>query len=381
MKIYKLSMISIAVTMILVFSAACSDLIADTPGNLVSKGNESFRKGDYKGAVGYYEKASVKKPESSVILFNTGDVLYKKGDFKGAEEYFRKAASKTRELDLEARAWYNMGNCAFRDGQRQADSDLKKALEQYKESVRLYGTALERDSTLTDAALNMEVARLVIKDILDRIKQQEEKMKQQQEKMRGIVDSLVSLADRQDRALQESKKLSAEKSKGVSGWKNDTGKLGKKQEDIKRGTSDVKDKLKEMFDKKIPPSVQQAQAHIDSSLTGQEEAAERISDLEPENAAVGQKESSEQLKKAIASLTENKDKKQEKKQEQDKGNKQKNKNNKQQDQQDQQKKQNQQASKKKENETAEKILSEEKKNREKREQQASSGYRSVEKDW
>ncbi|MCD6380454.1 tetratricopeptide repeat protein [bacterium] len=378
MKIYKLSMISAAVAMTLVFSAAFSNLAADSPRNLVSKGNESFRKGDYKGAVGYYEKASVKEPESSVILFNTGDVLYRKGDFKGAAEYFEKTASKTRELALEARAWYNMGNCAFRDGQRQTDSDLKKALEQYKESVRLYGTALGRDSTLTDAALNMEVARLVIKDILDRIKQQEEKMKQQQEKMREIVDSLVSLADRQDKALQESKKLSAEKSKGVSGWKDGTGKLGKKQEEIKRGTSDVKDKLKEMFDKKIPPPVQQAQAHIDSSLTGQGNAAERISDFEPENAVVGQKESSEQLKKAIASLTENKDNQKQKKKDQNKGNKQKNKDNK---QQEQPKKQAEKASEKKENETAEKIISEEKKNREKREQQAGSGYRSVEKDW
>jgi len=178
MKVYKLSVISALVAMVLLFSAAFSDLAADTPGKLVSKGNDSFRKGDYKSAVEYYEKASVKKPESPVILFNRGDVFYKKGDFKEASEYFKKAANKTRELALEAKAWYNMGNCAFREGQRQTDSDLKKALEHYEESVRLYGTTLERDSTLTDAALNLEVARLVIKDLLDRIKQQEEQQKQ-----------------------------------------------------------------------------------------------------------------------------------------------------------------------------------------------------------
>ena len=377
MKIYKLSIMLAAATLILVFSALFSDLTADTPEKLVSTGNESFRKGDYKSAVEYYERASVKKPESAVILFNTGDALYKKGDFKGAAEYLRKAAIKTRELVLEARAWYNLGNCAFREGQRQGDSDLEKSLEHYQESVGWYGTALERDSTLTDAAVNMEVTRLVIKDLLDRIKQQKEKMEQQQEKMREIVDSLVSHAGRQDKAMQEGEELSAEKSNGYSDWKNGAGKLEKKQQKIKKGTTDVKDKLNEMFEKKIPPPVQQAQAHIDSSLTGQGDAAEKLSALEPENALGGQKESSEQLKKAIASLTENEDKQQDK-QQQDKGNKQENKDNK---QQEQPKKQEDKASEKIENETAKDILSEEKENREKRKRQAGSGYRSVDKDW
>ena len=380
MKIYKLSIVSAAATLILVFSALSSALFADTPGKLVSKGNESFRNGDYKGAVEYYEKASVKKPESSVIFFNTGDAFYKKGDFKGAAEYFKKAAIKTRELALESRAWYNMGNCAFREGQRQVENDLEKALEHYQESVGLYGTALERDSTLADAALNMEVARLVIKDILDHIKKQKEKMEQQQEKMREIVDSLVSLAGRQDKALQEGRELSVEKSNGSSDWKDGTGKLKKRQEEIRKGTTDVKDKLKEMFEKKIPPPVQQAQAHIDSSLSGQGDAAEKLSALEPENAADGQKESSGQLKKAIASLTENEDKQQGKQQEkqQEKGNKQKEDNN---EQQEQQKREIEKESEKKEKETAKDILSEEKENREKRRKQAGSGYRPVEKDW
>ncbi|HMA75688.1 MAG TPA: tetratricopeptide repeat protein [Candidatus Krumholzibacteriaceae bacterium] len=379
MKPRRLSIIFCSAALVLVISTAFSELSADTSGNLVSKGNDSFRQGDYKSAAAYYQKASVEKPESPVILFNTGAALYKEGDFKEAREYFQKAAEKTRELNLESRAWYNMGNCSFREGQRQADSDLEKALEHYKESVRLYGTALEKDSTVTDAALNMEVARIVIKDLLDRIKQREEKKKRQQKKMREIVDSLVSLADRQDKALQRDRELTSEKSKGASGWKDRVGNLQEKQKSIKEGTAEVNDKLKGMFDKKPPSSVEQALSHIDSSLAGQNTAVEKLSVFEPEKASDGQKESSEQLRKAVAELTDNQDKEQKKKEQREKGDKQNKKNNKQKNQQ--QKKEKEKEPEKKVNETAKDILSEEKKNREKRKRQSGSGYRDVDKDW
>ncbi|MDZ7859122.1 MAG: tetratricopeptide repeat protein [Candidatus Krumholzibacteriota bacterium] len=379
MKPRKLLIIFCIASLVLVISTAFSELTADTSGDLVSKGNDSFRQGDYKSAAEYYQKASVKKPESPVILFNIGAALYKEGNFKEAGEYFKKAAGKTRELNLESRAWYNMGNCSFREGRRQTDSDLEKALEHYKESVRLYGTALEKDSTVTDAALNMEVARIVIKDLLDRIKEQEEKKKKQQKKMREIVDSLVSLAGRQDKALQRDRELASEKSKGVSGWKERVGNLEKKQKSIKEGTAGVNDKLKEMFDKKPPSSVKQALSHIDSSLAGQKDAAERLSAFEPENASGGQKVSSEQLKKAIAELTDNQDENQQKKEQQGKGDKQNKKNDKQ--KKPQQKKQKEKEPAKKENETAKDILSEEKESREKRKRQSGSGYRDVDKDW
>lgn len=159
--------------------AASGAALADSPGRLVSKGIKHYNRKDYVKALDLYDMASVKAPESAIIAFDRGDAFYKKEDYEKAREQFQQAASKSTSLPFEAKAWYNLGNCAFKEGGRQEDSDLKKALESYQESVKLYGTALEKDPKLHDAAENMEIARLKIKDLLDKIKNQEQNQKQQ----------------------------------------------------------------------------------------------------------------------------------------------------------------------------------------------------------
>ena len=166
----------------LCLAAASGTALADSPGSLVSKGIHQYNKKDYAKALDFYDLASVKAPESAIIAFDRGDALYQKGDYEKAREQFQQAASKSESLPFEAKAWYNLGNCAYKEGGRQEDSDLRKALESYQESVKLYGTALEKDPKLRDAAENMEIARLKIKDLLDKIKNQEQNQKQQGDK-------------------------------------------------------------------------------------------------------------------------------------------------------------------------------------------------------
>ena len=160
--------------------ATSGPAFADSPGRLVSKGNRQYQKKDYAKALDLYDKASVKAPESAIIAFNRGDAFYKKEDYEKAREQFQQAVSKTKSLPFEAKAWYNLGNVAFKEGGRQEDSDLQKALESYQESVKFYGTALEKDPKLREAAENMEIARLKIKDLLDKIKNQQQNQQGQQ---------------------------------------------------------------------------------------------------------------------------------------------------------------------------------------------------------
>jgi len=152
-------------------AAACA--FADSPGRLVSKGNREYHKKAYAKALDLYDKASVKAPESAIVAFNKGDAFYRTGDFEKAREQFQQAASKTKSLPFESKAWYNLGNCSFESGKRQEDSDLQKALESLQESVKFYGTALEKDPANKPAAENLEIARLKIKDLLDKIKKQQ----------------------------------------------------------------------------------------------------------------------------------------------------------------------------------------------------------------
>ncbi len=351
---------------------------ADSAGKLVSKGNRAYQKQQYDEAASLYGKASVKMPESGIIAFNLGDVLYQQEDYAGAREHFEDAAMKTRDLSLEARAWYNTGNCAFAQGSRQVDSDMEKALGFYEESVNFYATALEKDPSLTNAAHNMEIARLFIKDLLDRIQKQKEQMQQMQEQMKEIVDSLLVAIGRQEKAQERSLDLDDPARKAAPGWKESIDRLAGDQADIAGSTSDVSGRLGELFPSEIPEQVGQAIAHLDSAGVDQNNSVSDLASADPVSAAVDQGEALEQMNKALELLTQgeqdNKDQQGEDGEQQEKGQQ-----DQQQDQQEQPppEQQEQQAR----SETARSILEEEKENRKKRKQQAAGGYKKVEKDW
>ena len=366
------------ITAALITLAISRPALAENASDLVKKGNSSFRDGKYREAIEFYDRASVKEPESPIIFFNRGDALYRNGEFVKAAEHFMKTANRTKDLRLEARAWYNMGNSSMMLGKRQSDSDMKKALEHYRESVNRYQTALKKDSTLHDAAVNMEIARILIKDLLDKIKKQQEMNRKRQEQAREIVDSLISIAKRQDKAGKETSAAARSKRENKRGWKGKTGQVTKDQKEIENKTGHVKGKIGEIPGAEQTPALQQALTHVDSALISQDKALEKLEQMSPEQAKNHQDESLEQIMKAVAAMTENNNQGQ---QPQDQSGDQDQKQQKV--QQEGEPRQNQQREKADRNATAQQILAEEKQDQEKRRKmkQRSSGYRPVEKDW
>ncbi|MCK4350610.1 MAG: tetratricopeptide repeat protein, partial [Candidatus Krumholzibacteria bacterium] len=188
---------SIAAVFALALLLGSAASFAESPRSLVRKGNRSLKKGELDKALEYYERASVDAPESPIVALDSGLAYLKREQYASAREHFEKAALASDDLGIEAMAWYNIGNTAFKQAKRQEDSDLEKALEHYKEAVGFYQTALEKDPEISDAAFNLEITRLTIKDLLDRINKQREMMEQMQEQMKELVDSLQSLAQRE----------------------------------------------------------------------------------------------------------------------------------------------------------------------------------------
>ena len=77
-------------------------------------------------------------------------------------------------MKLVAKAKYNLGNCYFQHGSKQKDSDLQKSLEDLQTSIVCWRSAMEIDPENEKAAKNIEVARLIIKDIIDQLNKQKE---------------------------------------------------------------------------------------------------------------------------------------------------------------------------------------------------------------
>ena len=108
--------------------------------NLIKEGNKAFADSNFVDAFALYEKALVENPSSDAALFNKAVTLtyMANEDNKGtandprvkAVEIFESIARTSPDNELAEKAYYNMGNMAFREG------DYAAAIEQYKGALR-----------------------------------------------------------------------------------------------------------------------------------------------------------------------------------------------------------------------------------------------------
>jgi hypothetical protein len=348
----------------LLFLTAVSAL-ADSPADLVERGNRALADGEAQAALDAYDEASVRMPESGRVQFNRGVALFHLEDYAKAREAFDAAALKTRDLTLEARCKYNLGNCAFREAERQKDSDLRKAIEQYQNCIRYYQDALKLDPEFTDAAHNIEVTRLILKDLLDQLKKQQEEQKKQQEEQQKLVEKLKELIERQKKAVADSKALADEKPQP-----EDFGEQASEQADAQR---DLKDETQQLSARMPQPQQQAGQPPapagdvkklLDEAAGEQALAEAQLRKPDLGEARPSQERAAEKLQEAL-------DKMNGQQQPQQGG---------QQQQQDQQPEEQQQAQTP-QDEKAHDILDEEEDNRERRRMRAPAGHRPVDKDW
>jgi tetratricopeptide (TPR) repeat protein len=361
----------------------CSQVCAGSPAKLVKEGNEAYLAGKYDDALSAYEEAFVEAPEAPQIYFNKGASLYQKGDYSGAAEAFEKAALKSKDIRLEASSKFNLGNCAFREAERQQDSDLNKALEACGRSIQHYQDALDLDPDFTEAAENIEVVRLVMKTILDEINKQKEAQKKQQEAMQKTAKQLKDLIEKQQTALTRNQQLQNDRRQ-----KGDSPELRDKIQDLARDQKDLK-KETEALAKNMPkpsgqntsPAESPAQQHLKNAAKEQAAASGNLEQQNMSEAENNQKKALEALKKALSSLGENKkcEGQQQEQQQQDGGQQEKQ-------QQAQSSDEPSQCEESQEamaqmSDDAKDILEEEKENKNRRRMQSAGGHRDVDRDW
>ena len=265
---------------------------------LVQKGNNAYQNEQYPEALEAYEKASIDKPESPIIYFNKGAVYYQQGDYQKATEFFEQAAIKSKDLKLEAKSHYNLGNTAFRESSRQRDSDLKKSLKALENSIRHYQRALQLDPSQDGASYNIEIARLTMKQVLDEIKKQQEQAEEQQEKQNEIADKLRSLIQGQENLEQKTKSLKDKKRKNTKFNGDQSKKLSKNQRNLRNKTKDLAQELES------PP--QKAQDHLNRSMRYQERAEKNLNEEKLSQAEMEQKNSTKEMKKALEAMNQGK---------------------------------------------------------------------------
>lgn len=272
---------------------------AETVADLVDQGNAAYAAQDYDAAIAAYDEAAVETPESPHIYYNKGTALYQKGDYTAASKAFEKAAVKSKDIKLEAKSKFNRGNCSFREAERQQDSDLNKALEACETSIRFYQEALSLDPEMTEAAKNVEVVRLIMKNILDEIQKQKEAAKQQQQAAQQIKEKLQELIKRQQQALDRNRKLQTEDQSLAASKIRD---LSQDQKEIRQQTEDLIPEIPKACGQ--PPAQQKnpVEQHLKNAVTEQEAASGNLDQSHIKEAETNQEKAVKELKDALASL-------------------------------------------------------------------------------
>lgn len=166
--------------------------------SLTEEGNALYQAGKYDEALQAYEQAEREQPESAEILFNKGNATLQKGDTAKAREAYEAAAMHTRDPALEAKCQFNLGHADFLEGEKKVPAAPREALPLYERSIRHFQNALRADPRLAEAGENIEIARIKLKDLMDRIQEQEESARKQQEQRQETGEEQEDQQERND---------------------------------------------------------------------------------------------------------------------------------------------------------------------------------------
>ncbi|MFH1071372.1 MAG: tetratricopeptide repeat protein [Candidatus Glassbacteria bacterium] len=138
---------------LLFFAGSWTDVFRSLP----EKAEREYQAKNYDKALGLYQEAQTRNPDSDTLAYNLGNTLYQLGRFDEAAGQFGRIVEKKNPA-LEPRAIYNMGNTLFQMGrQAQKNEYLQQALDSFKKSIML-------DPQDEDAKYNYELTHKLIRD-------------------------------------------------------------------------------------------------------------------------------------------------------------------------------------------------------------------------
>lgn len=135
--------------------------------NYIAKGNEAYKKGDYKTAIDNYKNALRKEPENGTARFNLANALQKQNQTEQSKKEYDKIIASADVNSLKSESNYNKALDFVKE------KDLKNAVTFFEES-------LKEDPTDDDARENLQKAINDLKKQQQQNQPQNQKQKQQQ---------------------------------------------------------------------------------------------------------------------------------------------------------------------------------------------------------
>lgn len=141
---------------------------------------KAYQEGQFNKASVLYQKEQQKDTENSIINYNLGNSFYKDVNYTLAINALENAL-KTQDLELQQKAFYNLGNAYFRSGEQSLQTNPKQTIEFWEEALKNYQNAIELNSQDSDAQQNLEFVKKKLEELKHQ-QQQQDKQDQQNQK-------------------------------------------------------------------------------------------------------------------------------------------------------------------------------------------------------
>ncbi|HQU09297.1 MAG TPA: hypothetical protein PLV25_04985, partial [Opitutales bacterium] len=132
---------------------------------------ESEPQGTLPPELAYLRSEAAKHPEDLRYAYNFGTRAYELGDYALATPPLEAATAST-DIPLQQKAFYNLGNTLYREGQQLRPENPNKTLEIWKGSLTNFKSACELDPSDANAHYNKQFVENKIKELEDELKKQ-----------------------------------------------------------------------------------------------------------------------------------------------------------------------------------------------------------------
>ncbi len=134
------------------------------------RGEQAYNSGDYASAAQVYREAAKEAPDNAQLQFNLGAAAYKDKKYDESLSAFQTALN-VQDISLQNKAYYNMGNTLYRQGEGTEKSKPQDTVKRWEESIKAYEGALKLDPDDKDAKYNQEYVKKKLEALKKKQKQ------------------------------------------------------------------------------------------------------------------------------------------------------------------------------------------------------------------
>jgi Ca-activated chloride channel homolog len=133
-------------------------------GDGASGALRDYNKGNFTNALAEYQRLATVETNDLRLVFNAGTAAYQATNYDEALKCF-KIVTAAQDLQLQQKAYYNMGNTQFRIGE--SGKDLDEVQKQWETAAKSYELAHTLDTNDVDAAANLAFAKNCVAQIIE----------------------------------------------------------------------------------------------------------------------------------------------------------------------------------------------------------------------